>query len=77
MTQNLTTQNLTKQNLTKDDFRIRLLIVDDEQTIRRLCITVGESLGFSASKPRAATPPWPCSKNSPCTWCSPTWSCRA
>src|SRR5260370_5973928 len=25
---------------------IRLLIVDDEQTIRRLCITVGESLGF-------------------------------
>jgi DNA-binding NtrC family response regulator len=34
------------QNLTKDDFRIGLLIVDDEQTIRRLCITVGESLGF-------------------------------
>jgi two-component system response regulator AtoC len=34
------------QNLTKDDFRIRLLIVDDEQTIRRLCMTVGESLGF-------------------------------
>jgi two-component system response regulator AtoC len=51
MTQNPTAQNLTKQNLTKDDltkndFRIRLLIVDDEQTIRRLCITVGESLGF-------------------------------
>ena len=46
-TQNLTKQNLTKQNLTKDDLRIRLLIVDDEQTIRRLCITVGESLGFS------------------------------
>ncbi|MGD0416285.1 MAG: sigma-54 dependent transcriptional regulator [Terriglobales bacterium] len=34
------------QNLTTDDFRIRLLIVDDEQTIRRLCMTVGESLGF-------------------------------
>ena len=30
----------------QDDFRIRLLIVDDEQTIRRLCMTVGESLGF-------------------------------
>ncbi|MGA7289420.1 MAG: sigma 54-interacting transcriptional regulator, partial [Terriglobales bacterium] len=45
MTQNLT-QNLPAQNLTKDDFRIRLLIVDDEQTIRRLCMTVGESLGF-------------------------------
>ena len=29
------------------DFRIRLLVVDDEQTIRRLCMTVGESLGFS------------------------------
>jgi two-component system, NtrC family, response regulator AtoC len=46
MTQTLPTQNLTTQNLTKNDFRIRLLIVDDEQTIRRLCITVGESLGF-------------------------------
>ncbi|MGD0507835.1 MAG: response regulator, partial [Terriglobales bacterium] len=34
------------QNLTNHDFRIRLLIVDDEQTIRRLCMTVGESLGF-------------------------------
>jgi two-component system, NtrC family, response regulator AtoC len=30
-----------------DDLRIRLLIVDDEQSIRRLCTTVGESLGFS------------------------------
>jgi len=29
------------------DLRIRLLIVDDEQTIRRLCMTVGESLGIS------------------------------
>jgi two-component system response regulator AtoC len=34
------------QNVTTHDFRIRLLIVDDEQTIRRLCMTVGESLGF-------------------------------
>ncbi|HEY3972102.1 MAG TPA: sigma-54 dependent transcriptional regulator [Candidatus Sulfotelmatobacter sp.] len=30
----------------KDDFRIRLLIVDDEQSIRKLCVTVGEALGF-------------------------------
>jgi two-component system response regulator AtoC len=30
----------------KDDLRIRLLIVDDEQSIRRLCMTVGEALGF-------------------------------
>ncbi|HMD16472.1 MAG TPA: sigma-54 dependent transcriptional regulator [Terriglobales bacterium] len=40
------TQTSATQNLTKNDFRIRLLIVDDEQTIRRLCMTVGESLGF-------------------------------
>jgi two-component system response regulator AtoC len=30
----------------KDDFRIRLLVVDDEQSIRKLCVTVGEALGF-------------------------------
>jgi DNA-binding NtrC family response regulator len=30
-----------------DDFKIKLLIVDDEQSIRRLCMTVGESLGFA------------------------------
>ena len=30
----------------KEDARIRLLIVDDEQTIRKLCTTVGESMGF-------------------------------
>ena len=30
-----------------DDLRIRLLIVDDEESIRRLCMTVGEALGFS------------------------------
>src|SRR5271155_4836218 len=41
------TQILTTQNLANNDFRIRLLIVDDEQTIRRLCMTVGESLGFA------------------------------
>jgi len=40
------TQTSATQNLTRNDFRIRLLIVDDEQTIRRLCMTVGESLGF-------------------------------
>jgi DNA-binding NtrC family response regulator len=35
-----------KEPSMKEDFRTRLLIVDDEQTIRRLCMTVGESLGF-------------------------------
>ena len=33
-------------NASKEDLRIRLLIVDDEQTIRKLCSTVGEALGF-------------------------------
>jgi len=32
--------------LAKDDVRIRLLVVDDEQSIRKLCVTVGEALGF-------------------------------
>jgi two-component system, NtrC family, response regulator AtoC len=32
--------------LNKDELRVRLLIVDDEQTIRKLCMTVGEALGF-------------------------------
>jgi two-component system response regulator AtoC len=30
-----------------EDLRIRLLIVDDEQSIRKLCVTVGEALGFA------------------------------
>jgi len=30
-----------------DDFRIRFLIVDDEQSIRKLCIRIGEGLGFA------------------------------
>jgi len=30
-----------------DDLQIRLLIVDDEQSIRKLCMTVGEALGFA------------------------------
>ena len=29
-----------------EDLRIRLLVVDDEESIRRLCMTVGEALGF-------------------------------
>src|SRR5438128_2421911 len=33
-------------NTVSDDIRIRLLIVDDEQSIRRLCMTIGEALGF-------------------------------
>ena len=32
--------------IANEDLRIRLLIVDDEQSIRKLCATVGEALGF-------------------------------
>jgi len=31
----------------REDLRVRLLIVDDEQSIRKLCMTVGEALGFA------------------------------
>ena len=37
---------LNQSRLGKDDLRVRLLIVDDEQSIRKLCVTVGEALGF-------------------------------
>ena len=30
-----------------ENLRIHLLIVDDEQSIRKLCVTVGEALGFT------------------------------
>jgi two-component system, NtrC family, response regulator AtoC len=35
-----------KTAVTREDLRIRLLVVDDEQSIRKLCMTVGEALGF-------------------------------
>jgi len=37
-----------------ENFRIRFLIVDDEQSIRKLCMTVGESLGFSCMEANSA-----------------------
>src|SRR5215475_14044204 len=37
-----------------DDLRLRFLIVDDEQSIRRLCITVGQGLGFVCSEAETA-----------------------
>ena len=33
-----------------EDLRIRLLVVDDEQSIRKLCVTVGQALGFVCSE---------------------------
>jgi len=37
-----------------DDLKIRLLVVDDEQSIRRLCMTIGNSLGFTSSEAESA-----------------------
>jgi len=36
----------SKTTLSREALRVRLLIVDDEQSIRKLCVTVGEALGF-------------------------------
>ena len=33
-----------------EDVRIRLLIVDDEASIRKLCVKIGESLGFACAE---------------------------
>jgi DNA-binding NtrC family response regulator len=33
--------------MSTQDLKMRLLVVDDDRSIRRLCITVGQSLGFS------------------------------
>ncbi len=37
-----------------DDLRVRLLVVDDEQSIRRLCMTIGNSLGFACTEAESA-----------------------
>jgi len=36
------------------DFRIQLLVVDDQQSIRKLCSTTGASLGFSCTEAESA-----------------------
>jgi two-component system, NtrC family, response regulator AtoC len=40
--------------MTTDDSRIRLLVVEDEQSIRRLCMTVGGALGYLCSEAESA-----------------------
>ena len=35
-----------------EDYRIRFLVVDDEQSIRKLCVTIGNSLGFVSAQVR-------------------------
>lgn len=37
-----------------DDLKIKLLVVDDEQSIRRLCMTIGNSLGFLCNEAESA-----------------------
>ncbi len=37
-----------------EDLKIKLLVVDDEQSIRRLCMTIGTSLGFSCNEAESA-----------------------
>jgi DNA-binding NtrC family response regulator len=38
----------------KEETRLRFLIVDDEQSIRRLCMTVGQGLNFSCTEAETA-----------------------
>jgi DNA-binding NtrC family response regulator len=37
-----------------DDLKVRLLVVDDEQSIRRLCMTIGNTLGFACAEAESA-----------------------
>jgi DNA-binding NtrC family response regulator len=37
-----------------DEQKTKLLVVDDEQSIRRLCMTIGTSLGFTCSEAESA-----------------------
>jgi two-component system, NtrC family, response regulator AtoC len=38
----------------REEQRLRFLIVDDEQSIRRLCMTVGQGLGYSCNEAESA-----------------------
>ncbi|HWR36950.1 MAG TPA: sigma-54 dependent transcriptional regulator [Clostridia bacterium] len=37
-----------------EDFRVQFLIVDDQQSIRKLCVTIGASLGFLCDEAESA-----------------------
>src|SRR5213075_718563 len=37
-----------------DEMKTRLLVVDDEQSIRRLCMTIGSTLGYVCSEAESA-----------------------
>ena len=38
----------------REESKLRFLIVDDEQSIRRLCMTVGQGLGFVCAEAETA-----------------------
>src|SRR5438046_5897022 len=40
-----------------DSIKVRLLVVDDEQSIRKLCMTIGNSLGYACSEAESAETP--------------------
>ena len=40
--------------MASEDFRIRFLVVDDEASIRKLCVTIGNSLGFVSAQVESA-----------------------
>ena len=37
-----------------EELKTRLLVVDDEQSIRRLCMTIGNTLGFACAEAESA-----------------------
>jgi DNA-binding NtrC family response regulator len=37
-----------------DDLKVRLLVVDDEQSIRKLCMTIGGTLGYICTEAETA-----------------------
>ena len=40
--------------VTSEDFLVRFLVVDDEASIRKLCVTIGNSLGFLSAQVESA-----------------------
>jgi two-component system response regulator AtoC len=42
-----------------DELKTRLLVVDDEQSIRRLCMTIGTALGFACTEAESAEAAFP------------------
>src|SRR5579872_2794962 len=45
---------IPKRGIMSNDLRIRFLVVDDEPSIRKLCVTIGDKLGFICSEAESA-----------------------